>query len=94
MLGAYRRAHRLSDEQRHVRARLTVRDALGRTRTGYIAVVRSLLRQHGWRVRTGAAETFTHRVRATNRRRRPPEGGLSDLRRESLGLQPAGRCHA
>jgi Transposase len=28
VLGAYRRAHRLSDEQRHVRARLTVRDAL------------------------------------------------------------------
>ena len=63
VLGAYRRAHRLSDEQRHVRARLTVRDALVRTRTGYIAVIRSLLRQHGWRVRTGAADTFAHRVR-------------------------------
>jgi transposase len=63
VLGAYRRAHRLSDEQRHVRARLTVRDALVRTRTGYIAVARSLLRQHGWRVRTGAAETFSHRGR-------------------------------
>jgi len=47
VLGAYRRAHRLSDEQRHGRARLTVRDALVRTRTGYIAVARSLLRQHG-----------------------------------------------
>jgi transposase len=46
-----------------VRARLTVRDTLVRTRTGYISVVRSLLRQHAWRVRTGAAETFTHRVR-------------------------------
>ena len=63
LLGAYRRAHRLSDEQRHVRARLTVRDALVRTRTGYIAVIRSLLRQHGWRVRSGAAETFSCRVR-------------------------------
>lgn len=62
-LGAYRRAHRLSDAQRHVRARLTVRDALVRTRTGYISVIRSLLRQHGWRVPTGAAETFSHRVR-------------------------------
>ena len=58
VLGAYRRAHRLSDEQRHVRARLTVRDALVRTRTGYIAVIRSLLRQHGWRVRSGAAESL------------------------------------
>jgi transposase len=47
VLGAYRRAHRLSDEPRQVRARLTVRDALVRTRTGYIAVIRSLLGQHG-----------------------------------------------
>lgn len=62
VLGAYRRAHRLSPDQRHVRARLTVRDALVRTRTGYISVIRSLLRQHGWRVRTGAAESFSHRV--------------------------------
>jgi hypothetical protein len=29
VLGAYHRAHRLSDGQRHVRGRLTVRDALG-----------------------------------------------------------------
>jgi transposase len=62
LLGAFRRAHRLSDEQRHVRARLTVRDALVRTRTGYIAVIRALLRQHGWRVRSGAPETFGRRV--------------------------------
>jgi transposase len=32
VLGAYRPAHRLSDDQRHVRGRLTVRDALVRTR--------------------------------------------------------------
>jgi transposase len=62
-LGAYRRAHRLSDEQRHVRARLTVRDALVRTRMSDIAVVRSLLRQYGWRVRPGAADPFGPRVR-------------------------------
>jgi hypothetical protein len=46
-----------------VRARLTVCDALVRTRTGYIAVIRSLLRQHRWRVGTGSAETFGSRVR-------------------------------
>jgi len=34
-LGAYRRAHRLSDAQRHARGRLGVRDALFRTRTRY-----------------------------------------------------------
>jgi Transposase len=52
-LGAYRPAHRLSDAQRYVRGRLTVRDALVRTRTQYISVIRALLRQHGWRVPTG-----------------------------------------
>jgi transposase len=64
LLGAYRPAHRLSDAQRHVRGRLTVRDALVRTRTGYIAVIRALLRQHGWRVPTGGAERFSDRVLA------------------------------
>jgi transposase len=63
VLGAYRRAHRVSDDQRHVRGRLTVRDALVRTRTGYIAVIRSLLRQHGYRVRSGGAAAFIERVR-------------------------------
>jgi transposase len=42
-LGAYRPAHRLSDAQRHVRGRLTVRDALVHTRTGYISVIRARL---------------------------------------------------
>lgn len=66
LLGAYRRAHRLSDGQRHVRGRLTVRLALVRRgpRPSYIAVIRSLLRQHGWRVRSGGAEAFIGRVRA------------------------------
>lgn len=63
-MGAYRRAHRLSDGQRHVRGRLTVRHALVRTRTSHIAVIRSLLRQHGWRVSSGGAEAFIGRVRA------------------------------
>ena len=42
LLGAYRPAHRLSDARRHVRARLTVRDAVVRTRTRYISVVRAV----------------------------------------------------
>ena len=71
LLGAFRRAHRLSDAQRNVRARLTVREALVRTRTGYISIIRSLLRQHGWRVRSGAPESLSHRVRAL-----PPPGRL------------------
>jgi transposase len=63
-LGAYRPAHRLSDAQRHVRARLTVREALVRTRTRYISLIRALLRQHGWRVPSGSAEGFPRRVLA------------------------------
>ncbi|HEY3118008.1 MAG TPA: IS110 family transposase [Chloroflexota bacterium] len=64
LLGAYRPAHRLSDGQRHVRGRLAVRDALVRTRTRYISLVRALLRQRGWRVLTGTAEGFSRRVAA------------------------------
>ena len=64
LLGAYRPAHRLSDMQRQVRGRLLVRDALVRTRTRYISLIRALLRQHGYRVSTGSAEAFPTRVRA------------------------------
>ena len=64
LLGAYRPAHRLSDAQRHVRARLTVRDTLVRTRTRYISLSRALLRRHGWLVPTGSAEAFPRRVLA------------------------------
>jgi transposase len=64
LLGAYRAAHRLSDPQRHVRGRLGVRDALVRTRTRYISLIRALLRQHGYRVPSGSAERFIHRVQA------------------------------
>ncbi len=62
LLGAYRPAHRLSDGQRHVRGRLAVRDAVVRTRTRSISLIRALLRQHGWRGPTGSAETFIRRV--------------------------------
>jgi transposase len=54
-LGAYRHAHRASDEQRHVRAELAVRDALIRTRTRYVNVVRALTRRDGLRLPSGEA---------------------------------------
>ena len=47
-----------------MRGRLTIRDALVRTRTGYISVIRALVRQHGSRVPTGSAEGFMRRVLA------------------------------
>ena len=64
LLGAYRPAHRLSDPQRHVRGRLTVRDSVVRTRTRYISLIRALLRQQDYRVPSGSAEAFVHRVAA------------------------------
>src|SRR5262245_16403863 len=63
-LGAYRPAHRLSDAQRHVRDRLTVGMHWSGRAPAYIAVIRALLRQHGWRVPTGSAEGFMRRVLA------------------------------
>jgi transposase len=64
LLGAYRPAHRLSDAQRQVRGRLGVREALVRTRTRHISLIRALLRQHGYRVPSGGAEAFIDRVAA------------------------------
>ncbi len=61
-LGAYRPAHRVSAEQRHVRRLLTSRETLVRARTRAIAVMRAMIRQDGLRVRSGMAETFSRRV--------------------------------
>ena len=91
LLGAYRRpARRLPDPQRQVGGRLLVRDALVRTRTRYISVIRALLRQHGYRVPSGSAEHFVHRVQSLPlpgrfegqaiARRRPPCQGARDNR--------------
>jgi transposase len=52
-LGAYRRAHRASDAQRHIRAELAVRDALIRTRTRYGALTKALVRRDGLRLPSG-----------------------------------------
>jgi len=63
-LGAYRPVHRVSEAQHLVRAQLTAREVLVRTRSRCICVVRALLRQEGLRVRTGKADTFGLRVSA------------------------------
>jgi transposase len=55
-LGAYRPIHRASAAQRHVRAQLAVRDALIRTRTRYVSVVRALTRRDGLRLPSGSPE--------------------------------------
>jgi transposase len=55
-LGAYRAIHRVSDAQRHVRAELAVRDALVRTRTRYVAIIKAAVRREGLRLPSGEAE--------------------------------------
>jgi transposase len=61
-LGAYRPAHRSSDEQRHVRGHLAVREALVTTRTKFISLIRALLRREGLRIRSGSAGCFLDRL--------------------------------
>jgi transposase len=55
-VGAYRAIHRASDAQRHVRAELAVRDALVRTRTRYVAIIKAFVRREGLRLRSGEPE--------------------------------------
>jgi transposase len=75
-LGAYRPAYRLSDERRHVRAELAVREALVRTRTRYIALAKALVRRDGLRVASGEAHLVPKRIAALE---------LSDNLRDELG---------
>lgn len=61
--GWYRAAYRASREQRARRQQLRVRRQLVRMRSGLISLMRSLLRQQGYRVSAGSAERFGDRLR-------------------------------
>jgi transposase len=63
-LGAYRPIHRVSDAQRHVRAELAVRDALVRTRTRYVAIIKAAVRREGLRLSSGEAERTVTKLAA------------------------------
>jgi transposase len=63
-LGAFHPTHRTSAAQREVRAELAVREALVRTRTRYLSVIRALLRREGIRVPSGSAAAFAGRLAA------------------------------
>jgi transposase len=63
-LGAYRAVHRTSDAQRHVRAELAVREALVRTRTRYVALIKALVRRDGLRLAQGEPEHTVAKVAA------------------------------
>ena len=60
--GSYRETHRAGAAQRHVRAHLVVRDALLRTRSRYINVVRALTRREGYRMPGGKAQHLERRL--------------------------------
>jgi transposase len=61
-IGAYRHAHRVSAERRHIRAELAVREALVRTRTRYISLAKALARRDGLRVAGSEAEKVAKRI--------------------------------
>lgn len=61
-LGAYRAIHRASDAQRHIRAELAVRDALVRTRTRYVAIIKAFVRREGLRLSSGEVEQTTGKL--------------------------------
>lgn len=60
--GIYRRAHRPAAATRELRRQLRVRQHLVRARSGAISVLRSVLRQDGVRLPTGAAEYLLARL--------------------------------
>jgi transposase len=61
-LGAYRPAHRTSEEQRHVRALLSVRENLVRSRARFVTLVQAIVNREGFRVATGTSRCFSVRV--------------------------------
>jgi transposase len=61
-LGAYRPAHRTSDRQRDIRAHLSVRETLVRTRSKYILLIGALARREGCRIEAGPSPSFARRV--------------------------------
>jgi len=63
-LGAYKPAHRLSDEQRAVRTQVQVRQTLVQTRTKIINQLGAVLLAQGFRLGAGAAEHFAQRLQA------------------------------
>ena len=66
-LGAYRPIHRASDAQRHTRAELAVRDALVRTSTRYVAIIKAFVRREGLRLASGEAERTVEKLAALER---------------------------
>jgi transposase len=63
-LEIYRRAHRVSEPQRARRQQLRIRRHVVQMRSRSISLLRALLRQMGWRLGHGSAETVLDRLDA------------------------------
>jgi len=63
-LGIYRRAHRVSAGQRARRQELRIRRHLVQMRSRGISLLRSVLRQEGWRLPSGSVERVDRRIAA------------------------------
>lgn len=61
-LGAFRPAHRLSPDRRHIRAELAVRETLVRARTRLVNVAKALVRRDGLRLPSGMVEHVPRRI--------------------------------
>ena len=87
-VGAYRPAHRLSARQRHIRAELAVREALVRTRTRFIALIRARVRSVGERLPSGMAEHTSAKLMALALECRTEELAAKFSQRQSKPLAP------
>jgi transposase len=63
-LGIYRRAHRVSARQRARRQELRIRRHLVQMRSRGISLLRSVVRQDGWRLPSGSVERVDRRIAA------------------------------
>lgn len=72
-LGVYRPAHRSSERSRHLRALVSTRDALVKTRSRYVSLVRALLRSAGYRIASGGIISFEKRVQEAQIQRQAQE---------------------
>jgi transposase len=85
--GVYRRAHRVSFEQRQVRRDLRAREQLIRVRTQAINLLRAQLREEGYRLPSGSAERAVDRL-ARLSLPTPLREGLEPLVALLTALQP------
>jgi transposase len=98
--GWFRRTFRRSAAQRTLQQQLTSRTALVQTRTKIISVVRSVVRQEGYRIPSGSADAFARRLEAARlptalqQRLAPLRRTVQQLTAEIAGFETNLEAHA